>query len=176
MSRRQRPAMTTKRPGSFLIVMVLEFATLVQMTGLLSNQTQVRLERLRKRLRTSDQDVCHSKPTPTKRRAPRGRRPQRRLTQEQLTAVLAAFLGGAPVKDLARQFGVHHSTIQDHLNRPPRARRTPALDEAMLSQAIKLYASGLSFRTVGRQLGVHAATVRDYLLKAGIQPRDHAGK
>ncbi|HTW07413.1 MAG TPA: helix-turn-helix domain-containing protein [Acidimicrobiales bacterium] len=134
------------------------------------NQTRLRLARLRRSATPSDQGQSAEPPETSATVGTRRR--QRRLTYSEVSAIKTAADAGLMVSEIARHYHVHHSTISDHLNRPPRARRSPALDEPMLNLAIKLYVSGLSFTAVGRELGIHAATVREYLIKACVQPRD----
>jgi lambda repressor-like predicted transcriptional regulator len=90
--------------------------------------------------------------------------------------LIAAYEDGAAVNDLARRFGVHRSTVLDHLNRSQARRRYPALDEHGQDVAAQLYRSGLSLRDVGITLGVHASTIRMALMKAGVVRRDCRGQ
>ena len=107
--------------------------------------------------------------TPIETSQPRKR--QRRLSPEQVRALVAAYGAGVAINELARRFKVHRATVLDHLNRSGSKRRYPALDQSQVAEAVNLYRAGKSFRDVGIALGVHASTVRQILLRAGIQPR-----
>ena len=48
---------------------------------------------------------------------------QRRLTSSELQAVMAGYQSGRSSKELAEEFGVHHRTVADHLERLGIARR-----------------------------------------------------
>jgi len=106
----------------------------------------------------------------TKTRTPR--RAQRRLTDQQLKELLTGYEQGRPIDELAAQFGIHRSTVLDHLNRSHAPRRYPALDEDRIKLAIERYQDGLSLRDVGITLGVHASTIRQALLQNRIPIRD----
>lgn len=151
-------------------------SNLVRVRGQLSNQTKVRLDRLRRQLSGSDQGVCDSPDWFGSRLTLPERRRQRQLSEEDLAAAKQAIAAGASVSEVARRYRVHHSTISDHLNRPEGPRKTPAMGPVEVEQAIDLYRSGLSFRAIGRGLGVHASTVRQYLLNAGVKPRSRVGQ
>jgi DNA-binding CsgD family transcriptional regulator len=80
------------------------------------------------------------------------------------------------INELAERFGIHRSTVLDHLNRSePRRRRYPAFDEHGVELAVKLYGTGLSLRDVGHSLGVNPSTVRLSLLRSGVRLRERNG-
>ena len=56
------------------------------------------------------------------------RRPQRRLSPDELEALFESYERGAPVNVLAEEFSIHRSTVLDHLNRSTARRRYPELD------------------------------------------------
>jgi len=64
--------------------------------------------------------------------------------------------------DLAREFGVHHRTVADHLERLGIARRVnlPKLTPADVKRAVSQYRAGDSLATVGKTLNVDAPTVQ----------------
>lgn len=100
------------------------------------------------------------------------RRLQRRLSADELEALLGSYERGTPVNALADEFHIHRSTVLDHLDRSTGRRRYPALDDKSVQIAKQLYGAGLSLRDVGLTLEVHASTIRSALLSAGIQLRD----
>ena len=105
----------------------------------------------------------------------RTKRTFRRLEPDRVAELLVAYEGGVSINDLAEQFGLHRSTVLDHLNRSPARRRYPALDKHGVAVTIELYHNGLSLRDVGLTLGVHASTVRLALSKAGTAIRTRNG-
>lgn len=44
------------------------------------------------------------------------RQRQRRLTPTEIAELVAAYKGGADMKDLANRYGVHRATAANHLN------------------------------------------------------------
>jgi DNA-directed RNA polymerase specialized sigma24 family protein len=104
------------------------------------------------------------------------RRRQRRLPPAQVAELTTAYESGAAINDLAKRFGIHRSTVLEHLNRSEtRGQRYPALDEHEVDVAMQLYGTGLSLRNVGIALGVHASTVRLSLRRAGVTLRQRNG-
>jgi IS30 family transposase len=145
------------------------FTTPVEVTGQQSNQVKGRLDRLHRSLIPCNQGVCAPEPllgTPTT--APPRRRRQRRLSVEQVRNLVHAYQTGVAVNRLAADFGVHRSTVLDHVHRAGTRRRYPALDGHQVEEAAHLRRLGKSFRDIGNHLGVHASTVRQYLRRAGF--------
>jgi hypothetical protein len=82
------------------------------------------------------------------------RRSQRRLSPDDLESLLKGYERGTPVNVLANEFGIHRSTVMDHLNRSTARRRYPALDMRGIETASsQLYSTGLSLRDIGRSRG-----------------------
>jgi hypothetical protein len=104
------------------------------------------------------------------------RRSQRRLSGDELESLLKSYEQGTRVNLLANQFGIHRSTVMDHLNRSSARRRYPALDMKGIETAKQLYGTGLSLRDVGILLEVHASTVGTVLRNAGVPLRDQQGR
>lgn len=77
---------------------------------------------------------------------------QRRLTPSQLEAVAARYQSGRSLNDLAREFGVHHRTVADHLERLGIARRVtlPKLSAADVKGAATRYRAAESLAIVAR--------------------------
>lgn len=95
----------------------------VQVTGQLSNQTRTRLDRLQGRLQACDQEQrADGRPGDTETTTTQRRR-QRRLTAAQVAELMDAARKGAAVSQLVRRYGVHRSTVLDHLARPGGRRR-----------------------------------------------------
>ena len=102
---------------------------------------------------------------------------QRRLTPPVLGAIVAGYDSGRSLNDLAREFGVHHRTVADHLERLGIARRVnlPKLSAADVKRAASQYRSGESLATVGKALSVDASTVQRALKCAGVPIRLRPG-
>jgi transposase-like protein len=75
--------------------------------------------------------------------------------------------------DLAREFGVHHRTVAEHLERLGIARRVnlPKLSAADVKRAATRYRAGQPLAIVGKALNVDASTVGRALKRAGIKIR-----
>jgi DNA-binding CsgD family transcriptional regulator len=103
---------------------------------------------------------------------------QRRLTPSQLEVLSARYQSGRSLNDLAREFGVHHRTVAEHLERLGIARRVnlPKLSAADVKRAATRYRAGESLAIVGKAFNVDASTVGRALRKAGVKTRDAQGK
>jgi lambda repressor-like predicted transcriptional regulator len=80
------------------------------------------------------------------------------------------------VKDLAIEFGVHRTTVTQHLRRNGVALRRRGLDDQQIDQAVHLYRQGWSLARVGARLHVDAHTVRTALRARGVPTRDTHGR
>lgn len=91
--------------------------------------------------------------------------------------MVAAYLAGDTVNDLAQQFRVHRTTVMAHLTRRNIERPTMSAnwDQDTLAAAARLYASGASLTNVGASFGVHASTVANRFHHAGVQIRPRRG-
>lgn len=86
------------------------------------------------------------------------------------------YRAGATLKHLAIEFGVHRTTITQHLRRNGVALRRRGLDDQQIDQAVHLYQQGSSLAWVGEHLGVDAHTVRAALRALGVPTRDAHGR
>jgi len=100
----------------------------------------------------------------------------RRLRLAEIEELVAGYLAGATVYQLATRFRIHRATASLLLERQGVARRNRPLSPAQIDQAIELYATGQSLANVGRQLGCDANTVRLALVKGGVRMRDCQGR
>ena len=100
---------------------------------------------------------------------------QRRLTPSELEAVVAQYQSGRSLKQLGREFRVHHRTVAIHLERLGIARRVnlTKLTAPDAKRAVARYRAGDSLATVGKALNVDSSTVQRALDRAGeaIRPR-----
>ena len=102
---------------------------------------------------------------------------QRRLTHSELEVVAAAYQHGRSLDELAREFGIHHRTVADHLERLGIARRVnlPKLSAADVKRAAARYRNGESLATVGKALKVDASSVQRALKRVGVPIRPRPG-
>ena len=86
---------------------------------------------------------------------------------------MAGYQSGRSSKELAEEFGVHHRTVADHLERLGIARRVnhPKLSAADINRAATRYRAGESLATVGNALNIDASTVQRALKRAGVPIR-----
>lgn len=106
----------------------------------------------------------------------RKRKAQRRLKPGEINELLAAYLAGELVRDIALRYGVSRTTVIDHVSRrglPHRRDHDWSADE--LSAAAGLYAAGHSLADVGKRLGVNKSTVANRFRRAGLPVRQRRG-
>ena len=82
---------------------------------------------------------------------------QNRLPQDEIFKLIASYVGGTPVSELAQQFDVMESTVYDHIDREGTPRQPyRKLRPAQIAEGVELYLAGVSLRQVARlQCGVH---------------------
>lgn len=97
---------------------------------------------------------------------------QRRLTNTEIDDLAAQYCAGSTIQTLAREFGLHRTTVMDHLERLGIARRTPRkLTDPDVIDAAKRYASGSTLAEIADQLGVALSTLTRELRQASITIR-----
>ena len=82
--------------------------------------------------------------------------------------LIVAYQEGAKIKDLARRFGVHRTTVTSLLLRHGVEVRHLGLTPDQIRDAALLYRDGWSLARLGEKFGVDDMTVRRYLLLAGV--------
>ncbi|TFV62053.1 hypothetical protein E4P41_08620 [Geodermatophilus sp. DF01-2] len=99
--------------------------------------------------------------------------PNRKLTPAEVDQLVTAYLGGADLKALGEQFGMHRQTVRAHLRRRDIELRSDsaALSEVQIDVAVRLYAEGLSTAKIGQRLGTNASTVQRGLKGRGVRLR-----
>jgi DNA invertase Pin-like site-specific DNA recombinase len=109
---------------------------------------------------------------PSHRPVPSVTQEQTRLTQEQVSELIAMRERGVPIDELASVFDIHRTTVMTHLDRAGTERRT-GLIQRHLNEAHNLYESGASLARVAEHFGVDAETVRRAFKNAGkaLRPR-----
>jgi len=103
--------------------------------------------------------------------------PQRRLSPPDIDDLIAAYQAGATISQLAADYGVHRTTVAEHLDRHgvPRHHERTAWDADILNEAAELYATGLSLAGVAHQFGIDAQTVANRFRRAGVAVRPRRG-
>ncbi len=102
------------------------------------------------------------------------RQQQRRLTPAEVVTLARAYRAGTDMQQLAHSFGVHRTTVSEHLRRLGIPLRRQGLADGDLAQAISLYAAGWSLTRLGERFGCDAETVRQAFIQAGIARRSPA--
>lgn len=115
-----------------------------------------------------------SAPRPRERPAPR--QAQVRLEPDQINALAVAYREGKAIKDLARNFGVHRTTVTAILERRGVELRLTGLSNAQVAEACRLYPEGWSLARLADRYSVNDMTVRRYLLLAGVAMRSRRGR
>jgi hypothetical protein len=98
------------------------------------------------------------------------------LPTSEVTSLVDGYRAGATAKDLAIEFGVHRTTVTQHLQRNGVPLRRRGLDDPQIDQAVHLYRQGWSLARIGTSLSVDAHTVRTALRARGVQMRDTRGR
>lgn len=80
------------------------------------------------------------------------------------------------MNDIARERGLHRTTIAAVLDRAGIAQRPKGMSAVQIEMAADLYIAGLSLAAVGSRLGFAARTIRTELLKRGVRMRPRAGQ
>jgi hypothetical protein len=105
------------------------------------------------------------------------RRTARRLTADEVDALVAVYRSGASVPQLVKQFGVNRTTVLAHLERRgiPRRPCVAKLTEDEIAAAARDYGDGKSLAKLGAAFGVNAETIRRALLRVGVEIRPRRG-
>jgi DNA invertase Pin-like site-specific DNA recombinase len=116
----------------------------------------------------------HGRDRPSRRPVPSLRQKHTKLTEEQVSELVAMHARGTPIDELAAGFDIHRTTVMTHLDRAGAERRT-GLIQRHLNEAHSLYESGSSLARVAEHFGVDAETVRRAFNDAGISMRPRRG-
>lgn len=100
---------------------------------------------------------------------------QRRLSDVEHADLVRRYHEGASIDGLARELGIHRTTVINHLDRAGVARRRVPrkMTDGSVAQAAAQYQDGASLAAVADAFGVHIRTLRKDLRRAGtaIRPR-----
>jgi len=91
-----------------------------------------------------------------------------RLSADKAVELVDGYQAGAPVNELARQFGIHRETVSAHLRRAGVPRRYRILGEDAVADASRLYTDGWPLVRIAEHLDVSANTVHRALQKGGV--------
>jgi len=107
----------------------------------------------------------------------RRRSVQRRLSSAAVDALVAAYMSGRSLPDIAVEFGIHRRTVAKHLEERGVARRQHArkMADAEVELAIHHYETGASLAAVAAVFHVDRETVRRELSRAGVTIRPRRG-
>lgn len=156
-------------PALFSSVIASTKSTVVGVLGAYS-KTKVTTGQVRSLLEKARAERLDREPTVTKVRTPK------ELPGEVQSAIVDGYRSGASMKELARVFGVHRTTIRAALDRQGAPVREHAITSAQVATAARLYESGLSLAVVGEKLGFNAQTIATHLRRAGVSLRDPHGR
>ena len=97
---------------------------------------------------------------------------QQRLTDTEIDDLVAQYETGSTIDTLAHEFGVHRTTVMEHLKRRGIPRRSPRkLTGQAVAEAAHLYTSGETLAEVAANLGIAPSTLTRELRRSGIRIR-----
>lgn len=97
---------------------------------------------------------------------------QRRLTDTEIDALVARYQNGSTIDVLAREFGLHRTTVMDHLERQRVPRRSPRkLTDELVRSSARRYTSGETLAEIAEHLHVSPTTLTRELRLDGITIR-----
>ena len=87
---------------------------------------------------------------------------QRRLAEANIDHLVEDYVGGLSINALARRFGIHRTTVMNHLESRAvqRRRNVRKLSAANVAMAKGRYAIGLSLASVAKEFGALCANLR----------------
>lgn len=105
-----------------------------------------------------------------------GRRRMRRLSDGEIDMVMRAYLQGATVYELAKQFGIHRVTIGKHLRSRGIDTTPRAISLEDEERVVELYEKGWSTERIAFKFHTSARSVRARLFSNGVRMRDTHGR
>ena len=102
---------------------------------------------------------------------------QRRITGAIIDHLVDDYVSGLSINALSRRFGIHRTTVMNHLESRgvQRRRNIRKLSDANVALAAGHYARGLSLVSVAKEFGVNQATLTREFRAAGIPIRPRRG-
>ena len=95
----------------------------------------------------------------------------RQLKPGELDELVKAYEAGATVFQLATRFGIHRTTVGQHLKARGVDTRPTAFGPGELEEAAALYRSGWALSKIGERFGVAYTTVWRHLRAVGVEMR-----
>lgn len=93
------------------------------------------------------------------------------LDEDQISQLVREYLDGDLISTLAARYGVHRTTVTEHLRRRNIPMRAKGMLPSEAEESILLYEEGYSLASIGRHFGVTGNTVKNVLLKSGTRLR-----
>jgi lambda repressor-like predicted transcriptional regulator len=100
------------------------------------------------------------------------RQTQSRLTEADVTRMIAAYRAGTSMNQLAADFGINRNTVSTILDRRNIPRRRRGLQRSEINKAAALYQEGWPLSRIGDRFGCTAETVRQALKRTSVQRRN----
>lgn len=99
--------------------------------------------------------------------------PTTRLDQNDILQLVSDYVSGSSVRQLARDWNVHRTTVMDHLKRHniPRRPHVRKMTDTQVEEAAELYRAGTSLAKLGSRYHVDPQTVSKELKRAGVTIR-----
>jgi DNA-directed RNA polymerase specialized sigma24 family protein len=107
----------------------------------------------------------------TRKQSPRRRQAQRRLTTKQAQRLTAEYENGASMKELAKRWSLHRTTVAAQLRQAGIRLRRQGIPDALLDEVIQRYDEGWSCQQLAKHYECDAETVRQKLKRAGLTLR-----
>jgi uncharacterized protein (DUF433 family) len=106
---------------------------------------------------------------PTKHKKPR--QIQRRLTSKHRDQMVTEYQAGASMQQLAERWGLHRTTVSEHLRRAGIGARKRGIPPEKLDEVVRLYDKGWSCQRLADRYKCDAETIRQALRGAGVNIR-----
>lgn len=88
---------------------------------------------------------------------------QVRLGEADIIRLVDDYRSGLTVMELSRRYGIHRTTVMDHLRRKGVPKQGPKLTREQIAQAKYLRNLGMSYEKIGRVLGADGETIRNLI-------------
>lgn len=95
------------------------------------------------------------------------RQSQTRLSVSDRAELLAGYVAGEPVRELATRFKVHRGTVREIARQAGLAPRQPELPESIRQDAARLYADDLTLAQAAAWLGISNEAARSAVIACG---------
>jgi DNA-directed RNA polymerase specialized sigma24 family protein len=92
-----------------------------------------------------------------------------RLGQQKALELVALYLNGFTVSELAAQYGVNITTVRNHLLAAEvELRPFRKLSRDQIVEACQMHADGMSLAEMARSFGVSTSTIKRMLVESGV--------